>query len=109
MDLEVQLVQLNHCDEVLFNFWITLLGQQISQHIATSMSRSEWLSPQFQLNELLVFTIASKVRFKKGVSLERYKKQYYSEINFRLNFWKKKKKMKKNYFCLVASAALKLD
>ena len=39
-DLEVQLVQQNHCDGVLINDWNTLLGQQISQHAAISMSRS---------------------------------------------------------------------
>ena len=39
-DLEVQLMQLNHCDGVLSNDWNTLLGQQISQHTAMSMSRS---------------------------------------------------------------------
>ena len=30
----------NHCDGVLSNDWNTLLGQQISQHTAMSMSRS---------------------------------------------------------------------
>ena len=39
-DLEVQLMQQNHCDGVLSNDWNTLLGQQISQHTAMSMSRS---------------------------------------------------------------------
>ena len=39
-DLEVQLMQQNHCDEVLSNDWNTLLGEQISQHTAMSMSRS---------------------------------------------------------------------
>ena len=39
-DLEVQLMQQNHCDEVLSNDSNTLLGQQISQHTAISMSRS---------------------------------------------------------------------
>ena len=38
-DLEVQLMQQNHYDEVLSNDWNTLLGQQISQHTAMSMSR----------------------------------------------------------------------
>ena len=40
VDLEVQLKQLNRCDGVLSYYWSTLLGQQISQHTATSMSRS---------------------------------------------------------------------
>ena len=39
-DLEVQLVQQDHCDGVLINDWNTLLGQQISQHAAISVSRS---------------------------------------------------------------------
>ena len=39
-DLEVQLMQQNHYDGVLSNDWNTLLGQQISQHTAMSMSRS---------------------------------------------------------------------
>ena len=39
-DLEVQLMQQNHCDGVLSNGWNTLLGKQISQHTAMSMSRS---------------------------------------------------------------------
>ena len=39
-DLEVQLMQQNHCDGVLSNDWNTLLGQQISQYTAMSMSRS---------------------------------------------------------------------
>ena len=33
-------MQQNHCDGVLSNDWNTLLGQQISQHTAMSMSRS---------------------------------------------------------------------
>ena len=33
-------VSQNHCDGVLSNNWNTLLGQQISQHAAMSMSRS---------------------------------------------------------------------
>ena len=39
-DLEVQVMQQNHCDGVLSNDWNTLLGEQISQHTAMSMSRS---------------------------------------------------------------------
>ena len=39
-DLEVQLMQQNHYDWVLSNDWNTLLGQQISQHTAMSMSKS---------------------------------------------------------------------
>ena len=39
-DLEVQLMQQNHCDGVLSNDWNTLLGQQISQHAAMAMSMS---------------------------------------------------------------------
>ena len=39
-DLEVQLMQLNNCDGVLSIYWNTLLGQQISQHTAISMSKS---------------------------------------------------------------------
>ena len=39
-DLEVQLMQQNHCDGVLSNDWNTFLGQQISQHAAMFMSRS---------------------------------------------------------------------
>ena len=38
-DLEVQLMQQNHCDGVLSNDWNTLLGQHVSQHTAMSMSR----------------------------------------------------------------------
>ena len=33
-------MQQNHSDGVLSNDWNTLLGQQISQHTAISMSRS---------------------------------------------------------------------
>ena len=33
-------MQQNHCDGVLSNDWNTLLGQQISQHTAMSLSRS---------------------------------------------------------------------
>ena len=33
-------MQVNHCDGVLSNYWNTLIGQQISQHTAISMSRS---------------------------------------------------------------------
>ena len=33
-------MQQNHCDGVLSNDWNTLLGQQISQYTAMSMSRS---------------------------------------------------------------------
>ena len=33
-------MQQNHCDGVLSNDWNTLLGEQISQHTAMSMSRS---------------------------------------------------------------------
>ena len=33
-------MQQNHCDGVLSNDWNILLGQQISQHTAMSMSRS---------------------------------------------------------------------
>ena len=58
-DLEVQLMQQNHCDEVLSNDWNTLLGEQISQHTAMSMSRSalvqydkEWISTSFRTNVL---------------------------------------------------------
>ena len=40
VDLEVQLMQQNYCDGVLSNYWNTLLGEQISQHTAMSMSRS---------------------------------------------------------------------
>ena len=39
-DLEVQLIQQNHCDGVLSKDWNTLLGQQISQNTAISMSKS---------------------------------------------------------------------
>ena len=35
-DLEVQVMQQNHCDGVLSNDWNTLLGQQISRHTAMS-------------------------------------------------------------------------
>ena len=38
-DLEVQLMQLNHCDGVLSNYCNPLLGQQISQHKSIFMSR----------------------------------------------------------------------
>ena len=58
-DLEVQLMQQNHCDEVLSNDWNTLLGEQISQHTAMSMSRSalvqyhkEQISTSFRTNVL---------------------------------------------------------
>ena len=45
-DLEVQLMQLNNCDGVLSIYWNTLLGQQVSQHTAISMSRSALASIQ---------------------------------------------------------------
>ena len=38
-------MQQNHCDGVLSNDWNTLLGQQISQHTAMSMSRSALDTP----------------------------------------------------------------
>ena len=52
-DLEVQLMQQNHCDGVLSNNWNTLLGQQISQHTAMSMSRSA-LVDNSSLHELFM-------------------------------------------------------
>ena len=38
-------MQQNHCNGVLSNDWNTLLGQQISQHTAMSMSRSALVLP----------------------------------------------------------------
>ena len=49
-------MQQNHCDGVLSNDWNTLLGGQISQHTAMSMSRSAlaYLVESTSLMDLLV-------------------------------------------------------
>ena len=51
-------MQLNNCDGVLSIYWNTLLGQQISQHTAISMSKSA-------LANIPLYTIISKFHFVK--------------------------------------------
>ena len=52
-------MQQNHCGGVLSNDWNTLLGQQISQHTAMSMSRSALV--------FLGFELSSSTFFRNGV------------------------------------------
>ena len=48
-------MQQNHCDGVLSNDWNTLLGQQISQYTAMSMSRSALVSRYLLILTTTVF------------------------------------------------------
>ena len=48
-------MQQNHCDGVLSNDWNTLLGQQISQHTAMSMSRSALVVYSTKQHNVLIF------------------------------------------------------
>ena len=52
-------MQQNLCDGVLSNDWNTLLGQQISQHTATSMSRSDLDYYFFYCNMIVTVIITS--------------------------------------------------
>ena len=67
-------MQQNHCDGVLRNDWNNLLGQQISQHTAMSMSRStlEDLSSRHS------FTLFSNNSFDEGMSVVKIKRLYFS-------------------------------